>query len=273
LEYATRLVLLPISLFGMSVAASELPALSSLDAEQSDRVAHRLAPMLARIAFYVVPTMAAFVVIGDLLYDLVLPTLEARIVWLVLLGSTVGLLSNTSSRLLQSTLYAGGDTRTPSRFAIARVVVAALVGALLMLQFDRLELTGTGIAVRGSLPALTPLPPAVRQTEALRLGAVGLALAAGASSWLEFALLRRHLVRRRGIAVRIGGGLLLRTAGAGIVAAGAGALTRVVLTGGPPPVVLLAAGAVIGLGYLLLAAAFGLPEVAQARRLVGGRRG
>ncbi len=272
LEYATRLVLLPISLFGMSVAASELPALSSLDAEESDRFAHRLAPMLARITFYVVPTIAGFVVVGDLLYDLVLPTLDARIVWFVLLGSTVGLLSNTSSRLLQSTLYAGGDTRTPSRYAIARVVVAALVGAVLMLQFDRLALTTSGaIAVEGSLPAFAPLPPAVRQTETLRLGAVGLALAAGASSWLEFALLRRHLERRRGIAVRIGGGLLLRTSGAGILAGAAGLATRLALTSGSPPAVLAAAGGAIGVSYLVLAAVLGLPELTQLRRLVSGR--
>jgi putative peptidoglycan lipid II flippase len=268
LEYATRLALLPISLFGMSVAASELPELSSLDADESHRVADRLAPMLARIAFYVVPTIAAFVVVGDLLYDLVLPTLEARVVWLVLLGSTVGLLSNTSSRLLQSALYGGGDTRTPTRYAIIRVVVAAVVGAVLMLQFDRLALTGDGIVVEGTLPAFAPLPPAVRQTESLRLGAVGLALAAGASSWLEFTLLRRFLAGRRGVEVHIGGGLLGRTATAGMIAGALGLATRVLLAGNPSSAVLLAAGGVIGITYLLLAAALRLPEIRQLRRLL-----
>jgi putative peptidoglycan lipid II flippase len=267
MEYATRLALLPISLFGMSVAASELPELSSLDADESHRVADRLAPMLARIAFYVVPTIAAFVVVGDLLYDLVLPTLEARVVWL-LLGSTVGLLSNTSSRLLQSALYGGGDTRTPTRYAIIRVVVAAVVGAVLMLQFDRLALTGDGIVVEGTLPAFAPLPPAVRQTESLRLGAVGLALAAGASSWLEFTLLRRFLAGRRGVEVHIGGGLLGRTATAGMIAGALGLATRVLLAGNPSSAVLLAAGGVIGITYLLLAAALRLPEIRQLRRLL-----
>lgn len=270
LEYATRLALLPISLFGMSAAASELPALSSLDIQERAAVAHRLAPTLARIAFFVVPTIAVFVVMGDLLYDVVLLPLAARLVWLVLLGSTVGLLSNTSSRLLQSALYAGGDTRTPARYAILRVVVASVVGAVLMLQFDRVVLTDAGFAVQGTLPAFMPLPPAERATdptEALRLGAVGLALAAGASSWIEFGLLRRYLARRRTIAVRIGGGFLARTSLAGVLAGAAGLGARVLLGGQPLPLLLPATAAAIGVTYLAVAAALGLPQLADMRRM------
>ncbi|HSK95744.1 MAG TPA: murein biosynthesis integral membrane protein MurJ, partial [Euzebyales bacterium] len=180
LEYATRLTLLPISVFGMSAAASELPELSSLGVDDRERLHRRMAPTLARIAFYVVPTMVGFAVLGDLLFDLVLLPLPSRLAWMVLLGSTVGLLSNTTSRLLQSALYAGGDTRTPARIAMLRVVLAAVLGAVLMVQFDQLQLTQAGITLNGSLPAFTPLPPGARatdQTVALRLGAVGLALA------------------------------------------------------------------------------------------------
>ncbi|CAN5920244.1 hypothetical protein BH23ACT10_BH23ACT10_05300 [soil metagenome] len=274
LEYATRLALLPISLFGMSAAASELPALSSLESTESAGVARRLAPTLARIAFFVVPTMAAFVVIGDLLYDVVLLPLAAQLVWLVLLGSTVGLLSNTSSRLLQSALYADGDTRTPSRYAILRVVVAALVGAVLMVQFDRIVLTDAGLAITGSLPAFAPLPPAARATdpaEMLRLGAVGLALAAGASSWLEFGLLRRHLARR-GIVVQLGGGFLARTVLAGVLAGGAGVGVRVLLAGQTLALLLVATGGAIGMTYLALAAALRLPQVDDLWQMLSRRR-
>lgn len=275
LEYATRLALLPISLFGMSAAASELPALSSLDAEEHATVTRRLAPVLARIAFFVVPTIAVFVVAGDLLYDVVLPPLPAQLVWMVLLGSSVGLLSNTSSRLLQSTLYAAGDTRTPTRYAILRVVVATLVGGLLMLQFDRVVLTDAGLAVQGSLPAFRPLPPALRVIEpagALRLGAVGLALAAGSSAWLEFWLLRRYLARRRGIVVHVGGGRLARTVLAGLVAGAAGIATRVALVEQPLPVLLPATIGAIGLAYVALAAALRLPQLADVLRIVSRRR-
>ena len=274
-EYATRLALLPVSLFGMSVAASELPALSSLQGRPAaGSVSRRLHPMLARIAFYVVPTIAGFVVLGDLLYATVLAPLAARQVWLVLLGSTVGLLANTSSRLLQSALYAAGDTRTPTRYAIARVVLAAVLGAVLMLQFDRLALTEAGIAVRGSLPAWTPLSIDARatdQTTFLRLGAVGLTLAAGMSSWLEYGLLRRHLARTVNIRIRAGGGWLARTAAAGVAGAGVAAGTRLALAGQPLLVLLPAAGAALVLAYLVTAAALRLPEVDQLWRMLRRR--
>jgi putative peptidoglycan lipid II flippase len=273
-EYATRLALLPVALFGMSAAASELPELSSLDEGEAGRVAGRLRPMLARIAFYVVPTIAAFVVLGDLLYATVLAPLAAQQVWLVLMGSTVGLLANTSSRLLQSSLYATGDTRTPTRYAIFRVVLAAALGAVLMVQFDRLALTDTGVVVRGSLPAFTPLPVDARvtdQTAILRLGAVGLTLAAGMSAWLEFWLLRRHLARTAGLRVRVGGGWLAGTAAAGIVAAVVAAGTRIELTGQPLLVVLSAAGAALAVTYLVAAAALRLPEIDQLWRLLHRR--
>jgi putative peptidoglycan lipid II flippase len=274
LEYATRLALLPISLFGMSVAASELPALSSLDSASGELVARRLRPMLARIAFYVVPSIVGFIVLGDLLYDVVLTPLAARQVWLILLGSCVGLLSSTSSRLLQSALYAGGDTRTPTRYAILRVLVAAALGAVLMLQFDRLALTPEGIIVDGSLPALTPLSQAARVTDEdsfLRLGAVGLTLAAGISSWLELGLLRRHLGRIGAAGVRVGGGWLARTALAGVAAAAAGVGARLALAGEPLALVLPAATAAVGLTYILAAGLARLPEMSYVRRLLRRR--
>ena len=269
LEYATRLALVPVSLFGMSAAASQLPALSTLDGTQASAVTGRLRPTLARIAFYVVPTVVGFVVVGELAYDLVLPSLAATQVWLVLLGSSIGLLANTSSRLLQSALYAGGDTRTPTRYAIIRVVLAALVGAVLMLQFDRLAITPDAITLEGSLPAFTPLPVDARatdQTAFLRLGAVGLALAAGASAWLEFALLRRHLARRMGIVIRMGGGMLPRTLLAGGGAAVVGVTVRVALDGQPSAVTFLAAGTAIVATYLAGAAALRLPETDRLAR-------
>jgi putative peptidoglycan lipid II flippase len=275
LEYATRLALLPISVFGMSAAASELPELSSLSQDDHEQVRRRLAPTLARIAFYVVPTIVGFVVLGDLLFELVLLPLPSRLAWLVLLGSTVGLLSNTSSRLLQATLYAGGDTRTPARYAMLRVALAAVLGAALMMQFDRLEITHAGISLRGSLPAFTPLPlsgSATDQAVALRLGAVGLALAAGMSSWLEFALLRRHLARRRGLRARVGGGALARTALSGVVAGVVGVAVRFVVASQPLLWQLMTISAAIVAVYLAGAHLLGLTEMAELRRLVARRR-
>jgi putative peptidoglycan lipid II flippase len=275
LEYATRLALLPISVFGMSAAASELPELSSLREDDHEQWRRRVAPTLARIAFYVVPTIVGFVVLGDLLFELVLLPLPSRLAWFVLLGSTVGLLSNTSSRLLQSTLYAGGDTRTPARYAMLRVALAAVLGAVLMVQFDRLELTHAGISVRGSLPAFAPLPLGLRATDqgaALRLGAVGLALAAGMSSWLEFALLRRHLARMRGLRARVGGGALGRTALAGLLAGGVGVAVRLAVAGQPLVWQILMISAAIAAVYLAGAHLLRVAEMAELRRLLRRRR-
>lgn len=275
LEYATRLALVPVSLFGTSAAASELPELSALGDEQREDIGRRLTPMLARIAYYVVPTIVVFVVAGDLLYGLVLLPLESRLVWLVLLGSSVGLLSNTSSRLLQSALYAGGDTRRPAQYAMARVVLAAALGALLMLQFDRLELTSSGIVQRGPLPAFAPLPPGARGTDpttGLRLGAVGLALAAGASSWLEYALLRRNLARNRAVTTRVGGGVLARTVLAGVAAGAVGLGVRVLLSGAPLIWHLVAVAVAIGGGYLLTTRLLRLDEATELVRLLRGHR-
>ena len=60
---------LPVSLFGMSVSAAELPAMSSAvgHARPSARptCASRLEAGLRQIAFFVVPSAVAFLALGD----------------------------------------------------------------------------------------------------------------------------------------------------------------------------------------------------------------
>ena len=104
---------------------------------------------------------------------------------------------------------------------------------------------------------------ATDQTASLRLGAVGLALAAGMSSWLEYGLLRRHLARRRRLATRVGGGALTRTTLAGLVAGAAGIVVRLLVSGEPLLLQLLGIGAAIVVVYLLCAHLLGLPAAAQ----------
>ena len=59
--------MLPVSLFGMAVAAAELPELSSAGARDLAGVRRRVDTGLERAAFYVLPTMIGFVVLGDVL--------------------------------------------------------------------------------------------------------------------------------------------------------------------------------------------------------------
>lgn len=260
LGFAQQLALLPISLFGMAVAAAELPELSLLADEDRARLSERLQEGLARISFFVAFSAAAFIVVGEPIVGAVYQTgafgaLDRRLVWLVLAGFSVGLLANTSSRLLQSALYGSGDARGPAAIAAARVVLAAIVGVVLMFQLDRVALTpGGGFAVMGDLPAFTPLPAAVRAApETLRLGAAGLAVGAGISAWLELVLLRRRVRTRLGPRVQVGGGQLARQFVALVPAIAVGlALNLLVhpwhpLVGGP-----LAVG---GMGLVYLAAA------------------
>ena len=108
---AQLLYTLPISLFGMSVAAAELPTMSgeaAADAGARDALRRRLDDGLRRIAFFVVPSAMAFLALGDVLVAALLQTgrfrhEDAVYVWGILAGSSVGLLASTLGRLYSST--------------------------------------------------------------------------------------------------------------------------------------------------------------------------
>jgi putative peptidoglycan lipid II flippase len=182
LAYAQTLYTLPVSLFGMSVSAAELPEMSSAlgDKEEvAEALRRRLDSGLRQIAFFVVPSIAAFLVLGDVIVAAIYRTGEFRradviYVWGILAGATVGLLASTLGRLYQSAYYALRDTRTPLRFAAIRVTLTTALGYL----------------------AAIPLPPALGIER--RWGVAGLTISAGLASWVEFTLLRRALNRRIG---------------------------------------------------------------------------
>lgn len=191
LGYAQLLYLLPVSLFGQSVAAAALPELSRASAG-AEELARRSRTALGRVGLLVVPTSVLYLAAGlplvGALYGM-LPgrfgEAEARLVAAVLGAYALGLPAATAARLLQSAFFALGDTRTPARVATARVVVGGALAVPLMLALDRSTLA----ALPGGGPPSGALDP-------LRLGAVGLALAASVAAWLEWAWLARALSRR-----------------------------------------------------------------------------
>lgn len=212
LQKVTILAVLPVSLFGMAIAAAELPELSGSASDAPSLARRRVDAGLERAAFFVAPTVVGFVVLGDVLVAGLFQSGafqadDSRLVWVVLLGSAAGLLATTSSRLLQSVLYGRGDARTPARLAIVRVTIGTLLGLLLMFQLDRFELAGAGVGLAASaqLPALGPLPEVVRDTASLRLGALGLTIGASIGALVEYQLLRTLVEQRLGARVRIGG--------------------------------------------------------------------
>lgn len=182
LSYAQTLYTLPVSLFGMSMSAAELPVMSGTLGEESvvvETLRVRLNSGLRRIAFFVVPSVAAFLVLGDVIVGAIYQSGRFQhgdtiYVWGILAGASVGLVASTFGRLYSSTYYAMRDTRTPLRYAVVRVVLTTILGYLFAV----------------------PLPPALGIES--RWGVAGLTVSAGIASWLEFVLLRRTLNRRIG---------------------------------------------------------------------------
>src|SRR5207244_9576107 len=125
LTNATLLYTLPVSLFGMSVSAAELPAMAgaaSTDAAGVEAVRRRLDAGLRQIAFFVVPSAVAFFARGDVIAAALFMTGrftpdDVSIVWSILAGSCVGLLASTLGRLCSSAYCALRHTRTPLRCA------------------------------------------------------------------------------------------------------------------------------------------------------------
>ena len=259
LTFAQSLYTLPVSLFGMSVSAAELPAMSSAlgtDEEIKAQLRRRLDSGLRQIAFLIVPSAIGFLALGDIMAAALYQTGQfkhddAVYVWAILAGSAVGLLASTLGRLYASTYYALHDTRTPLRYAIIRVTLTVVLGYLCAIPLPR----ALGIPVRW--------------------GTAGLTASAGIAGWVEFALLRRTLNRKigqTGLPLTFIGKLWASAA----IAAAIGWAIKLFVGYSHP---ILTAAAVLvpyGVIYFVLTSIFGLPEartvVSRFTRLIGRRR-
>jgi putative peptidoglycan lipid II flippase len=182
MTYAQSLYTLPVSLFGMSVSAAELPAMSkALGTDQvvAETLRKRLNPGLQRIAFFIIPSAMAFLTLGDIIAAALYQTgrfnrQDSIFVWSILAGSSIGLLASTLGRLYSSTYYALRDTRTPLRYAIVHVALASVLGYLCSI----------------------PLPRWLGIDQ--QWGVAGLSASASIAGWVEFVLLRNSLNKRIG---------------------------------------------------------------------------
>jgi putative peptidoglycan lipid II flippase len=258
LGYAQSLYTLPVSLFGISVSAAELPEMSSATGEQAEvaeKLRLRLSAGLRQIAFFIVPSAVAILALGDVMVGALYQSgkfgrADTVYVWAILAGSAVGLLPSTFGRLYASTFYALHDTRTPLKFAALHVALATVLGYLFALS----------------------LPPVLGFD--LRWGAVGLTLSAGLAGWAELVLLRRRLNARIGpTGLPVVFGLKLWAAAGASVAAGWGLK---LLLGDVHPIILAALVLTpYGLLYFALTSLWGLAEsravVGRLTRLLGRR--
>ncbi|HEY4955761.1 MAG TPA: murein biosynthesis integral membrane protein MurJ [Gemmatimonadaceae bacterium] len=249
--YAQVLYTLPVSLFGMAVSAAELPVMSSATGTAEEIASYlrgRLDGGLERIAFFIVPSVVAFLALGDVISAVLFESgrftrSDSIWVWQILAGSTLGLLASTWGRLYSSTFYALRDTRTPLRFAVVRVILT----------------TGLGFLAALRLPGWLGVDP--------KLGVAGLTASAGIAGWVEFYLLRRALTRRigrTGVALsftfRLWGAALASAAIAWGVKLGVASSHRVILA--------LAILLAYGVSFLLIAVLLKIPEaVAMTSRL------
>lgn len=255
LANAQVIAVLPVSLFGMAVSASQLPAMSGElgdDATVSAALRTRLDDGLRRIAFYVVPSSVAFFALGDIVGGVLYQSGRFQAhdtlwLWSVLAGSSVGLLAGTLGRLYASTWYALRNTKVPLKFALVRVALTVGLGLVASLYLPR----WIGVDARW--------------------GAAGLTASAGLAAWVEFALLRRSIAERIG-ALPVESAYIRSLWGSALVAALAALTVKValqrwhaqevqLLSAGSHPLLLGAiALPLYGLTYLVLTRRNGIPE-------------
>ena len=235
--YAQTFYLLPISLFGISVAASELPELSRMRGEDREVLAARVAAALRRVSYFVIPSAIAYLALGDVVIAALYETGEFRaaqtlVTWGVLAAFALGLPVSACSRALSSVFYALRDTKTPARIAYVRVLVSIVIGVIAMMPLDRYGFSG------------------------LRLGAAGLAMGASCAAWVEFVMLRRALARKIG-AHGPGAGPIVRLTLAASLAAALGVALQLILPPAQPWVVALETLLPFGVLYLVATALLG----------------
>jgi putative peptidoglycan lipid II flippase len=248
LNYAQSLYTLPVSLFGMSVSAAELPAMSkTLGAVEivAETLRNRLDEGLKRISFFIVPSAVAFLALGDVIAAVLYQTgkftrADTIYVWTILAGASVGLLASTLGRLYSSTYYALRDTRTPLLYAVLRVGLGSVLGYFFSIH----------------LPGLLGFES--------KLGAAGLTIASGTAGWVEFVLLRRSLnkrIGRTGLPLSYSAKLWLGA----LIGAGVGWGLKLLVTGWHPiPLAIVVLG---GYGCTYFAIGY-LFRVAQAQTII-----
>jgi putative peptidoglycan lipid II flippase len=207
LGFALTLYLLPLSLFGLSVAAAELPELSRRDGAGLAEVSERIGTAVRRSAFFVLPTAIGYVGFGLLVVGAIygwgaFGRTDCWLMYLVLGTYSLGLPASGITRQLNTVFYATGRTAVPARVGVERVLVSAALGGALAFLLDRHEVAAV-------------VPGADKQ---LFLGAVGLAAGAAIGAWFELARIHRRLAME-GMAIALPAEALVRMVCAALLAA------------------------------------------------------
>src|SRR5208337_1795331 len=258
MAYAQTIYTLPVSLFGMAISAAALTEMSRTTGTKQEIVQAleaRLTAGIRRMAFFVVPSAVAFVVLGDVVTATLFQTghfggSDSRFVWFILAGSAVGLVATTQSRLFISAFWALGNTRTPMRIACFRVALTALLGCL----------------------AVFPIR-SIFALDAIYCSAA-LTASAGVAGWIEFLLFRHARAANIG-RFNLGGRMIMALWGIAIVSAAIAFGVKLLVPSLHVVIRGIAVLGVYGLLYIGGAVAAGIPEAADAirsiRRYFSGR--
>jgi putative peptidoglycan lipid II flippase len=183
LGYAQLIQILPVSVFGVSVAAVSLPDLSrdAISAGPNDQLRARIASGFRRITYFVVPSSFLFAALGPVLVAALFQTGRFDADDTVLVGGVlaaygIGLMGQATVKLFASGFYALRDTRTPVKIAAFSVMLSSALAYLFMRRFGP-----AGIALGSSLGAWVNVILHLRDLDR-RIGTV-----MGGRDWRAFA--------------------------------------------------------------------------------------
>ena len=245
--YAQRIALLPLALFGASVAVAALPEMSRERGIEALR--GHLATGARRVAWFIFPSVVVLLVLGDLAVSLIyergdFDPAHVPVVHWILGAYALGLVATSLTKLFASAFHALQDTRTPVRYAAVGVGAGIAVGAAVSLWLD-----ARGFGVRA---------------------AAGIVFGGSMGAWVNLGLLARGLWRRgaRGWLRPIRTSLLRAALGA-LLAGGAAWLLRVRVEGALPEGFLghaLMFACALGVGGACYLAVAGLPTALRSAR-------
>ena len=171
--FAQRIAMVPMALFGASVAVAALPEMSRETGVEALR--SHLSTGVRRVAYFILPSVAVLLLLGDLVTSLIYErgAFEAEHVPVVRWGLgayALGLVATGLTKLFASAFHALQDTRTPVKYAMAGVGTGILIGAATALWME-----DRGFGLRA---------------------AAGLVFGSSVGAWVNLVLLMRGLGRR-----------------------------------------------------------------------------
>jgi putative peptidoglycan lipid II flippase len=251
LNYAFRLMQLPIGIFGVAIATATLTTVSHHAARNSiEQVRRTIMSSLRLAGCLTFPSMAGLILfrreIVALLYErgsfTAQDTLETSN---VLIYYATALFAYSAVKILVPTFYALNDTKTPVRMSIISIATKVALNFILVVP----------------------------------LGCAGLALSTAAASWLHFTLLLNRLSRRTGgpwgwRQLRVYGRIILATAVMAMISVAMMGLARFLLPLSGTPGLALHLGLAIASALLVfptLLRLLNVEEVGEILALTIGR--